>query len=87
MGAPPPNEQRQQKPEPKPPQPGTPPAPPSVNDGDWSTQIDNLPPRYVYSHAPLPKAQLFNHDVYTQDSQHDKDFNPDMLTDERTSTG
>jgi len=30
---------------------------------------------------------MFNLDAYVQDSQHDNDFNPDMLTDEGTATG
>jgi len=40
----------------------------------------------VYSHASLPSSQFLNLDAYAQDSQHDKDFNPYMLTDEGTST-
>jgi len=65
----------------------TPPMPPGDNEGAQGSQIDNLPPGNVYSHTALPSAQFFNLDAYAQDSQHDTDYNPDMLTDEGTSTG
>jgi len=43
---------------------------------------------WIYvSHTALPCAKFFNLDASAQDSQHDTDFNPDMLTDEGTSTG
>jgi hypothetical protein len=39
---------------------------------------------YAYSHTALPFAELFDGD---QDTQHDTDFDADMLTDEGTYTG
>jgi len=41
----------------------------------------------VYIPTPLPSAQLINHDAYAKNRKHDKDFDPDLLTDEETSTG
>jgi len=57
------------------------------NTGAQYSQIVNLPARYVYSHTSTPCAEFFTPDAYAQDSQHDTDFDPDMLTDEETSTG
>jgi len=82
-----PDRHRQHTPEPMPSLPTMPPTPPGDNEGAQSSQIDNLPPSYVYSHTPLPCAQFFNLDAYAQDSQHDEDFNPDIPTGEGTSTG
>jgi len=87
IGAPPPNQHRQPTPDPMPSLPRTPPVPPGDTEGAHISQIDNFAPVYVYSHTPLPNTQLFNLDAYAQDSQHDKDYYPDMLTDEGTSTG
>jgi len=66
---------------------GMPPAPPGDNEGTQRFHIDNLPPGYVYSHTSLPRVQFSTLDAYAQDIQHDTDCNPDMLTDEGTSTG
>jgi len=44
-------------------------------------------PGYVYIHTPLPSAQFLIHDAYPKDRMRDKDFDPDLLTDEETSTG
>jgi len=85
--APPPDRHRQLIPKPTLPLPGMLPVPPTENQGAQSSQIDNFLPRYVYSHAPLPSARFFNLYAYAQDNQHDKDFNPDMLTDDGISTG
>jgi len=85
--APPPDWHRQPTPEQTPPLPAMPPAPPGDNEGAHHSQIGNLPPCFVYLHTHLPSTQFFNLDAYAQDGQHDKDFNPDMLTEERTSTG
>jgi len=41
----------------------------------------------VYSHTDLPCTEYFTPDAYAQDNQQDKDFDPNMLTDEGTSTG
>jgi len=86
-GAPPSNPPSQPTPELTPPLPGTPPGPHGEQEGAKRSQIDNLPPRYVYSHSPFPSAQFVKLDAYVQDSQHDKDHNPDMLTDQGSSTG
>jgi len=51
------------------------------------SEIEGVPPRYVYIHTPLPGAQFFNHNAYTKDRKREKDFDPDLLTDEETSTG
>jgi len=87
MGAPPPDQHRHLTPELMPPLPRMPPAPPSDDEGGQCSQMDNLPPGYAYSHAPLPSAQFFNLDAYAKDSKHNKDCNPDLLPDEGTSTG
>jgi len=85
--APPPDWHRQPTPEPTPPLHKTQAAPPSDNEGSERSQINNLPLGYVYSHAPLSSTQWFNCDAYHNDCQHIADYNPDMLTDEGTSTG
>ena len=46
-----------------------------------------MPPGYVYIHTPLPSALFFNDDAYAKDRKRDKDFDPDLRTDEETSTG
>jgi len=63
------------------------PVPPSNNAGVQASEILNLPAGYVYSHTSPPCAEFSNHDANAQDSQHDTDFDPDMLTDKGTSTG
>jgi len=40
----------------------------------------------MYSHKDLPCVELFALNAYAQDSQRDIDFDPDMPTDEGTST-
>jgi hypothetical protein len=55
--------------------------------GAPGSQIEYLPPEYVYSHALLPGAEFFNLDAFAQDSQYNIYCNPDMLTNEGTSTG
>ena len=79
MGAPPP--------EPAPPSPTMPPAPPGGNEGTPSSEIEGVPPGYVYIHTSLPNSQIFNLDAYAKDCKRNKDFIPDLLTDEATSTG
>jgi len=61
--------------------------PPGDNEGAESSQFDNLPSGYVFTHAPLPRFEFFNLDAYAQDSQPDTDYNPNILTDEGSSTG
>ena len=67
--------------------PRIPPATIGYNQEVQTYQIDNLLPGYFYLHAPLPCAQFFNVDAYALDSQHNKDYNRDMLTDKGTSSG
>jgi len=67
--------------------PGMPRAPPSDTHAAQHSQLDNVPPGYVYSHAPLPCAKLFNLDAYAKDINYNKDYISDSLSDERTSTG
>ena len=90
-GAPPPNRRRQQNPEPTPeptpPLPGTPLASTSNISGDQRLEIINLPADYMYLHTSLPCAESFTLDASAQESEHDTDFDPDMLPDEGTSTG
>ena len=81
-GAPPPAWRRVQTPEPTPHPPGTPPAAPAPTgntSGAQSFEILNLPAGYTYLHTALPCAEFFDDD---EDTQHDTDFDSDMLTDE-----
>jgi len=87
MGAPPPEWLRQPTPEPTPQPPETAPVPPGNNEAAHLSEIDCVPPRHVYIYTPLPSVQFFNHDAYAKDCKCDKDFVPDLLTDEETSTG
>jgi len=86
-GAPPPNWCRQLTPDLTPPLPGMPSASTVNNSRSEHSQIANLPAGYTYSHTSLPCGEFFNLDASAQDSQHDTDFDPDMLTQEGTSTG
>jgi len=78
-GTPPPNQRRERTPEPTPPAPGMPPAPTGDTSGAQPYKIVNLPAGYRYSHTVPPFAEFFDDD---EDTQHDTDFDPDMLTDE-----
>jgi len=86
-GIPPPNRCRQPTPEPTPPLPRTPPAPTGNTFRTQCSQIVNLPTRYAYSHTFLPCAEFFTLDASAQNSQHNTDFDTDILTDEGTSIG
>jgi len=86
-GAPPPERPRQPTPELTPHPPETPPLPPGNNEAVHLSQIEGVPPGDVYIHTPPPSAQFFNLDAYAKDHKCDKDFNPDLLTDEGISTG
>jgi len=77
-GTPPPNRRREQTPEPTPPLPGTPPTPKANTSEVQPSQIVNLPAGYTYSHTALPCAEFFDDD----ETEHNTDFDPDMLTDE-----
>jgi len=59
--------------------PPAPPAPTGNTSGAQPSEIVNLPSGYTYSHTALPSAEFFDDD---EDTQHDTDFDPDMLTDE-----
>jgi len=87
MGAPPPDWLRHPTPEPMPPPPEMPLVPPGNNEAAQVSEIEGVPPGYVYIHTPLSRAQFFNHDAYAKDCKRDKDVNPDLLTDKGTSTG
>jgi len=70
------------------PQPPEPPlVPPSNNDSAHHSEIEDVPPGYVYIHTPLPSAQFFNHDANAKDRKCAKDSDPDLLTEKGTSTG
>jgi len=86
-GARPPERLRQATPEPMPHPPAPPLVPPGNNESAHLSEIEGVPPGYVYIYTPLPSAQFFNHDAYPQDRKRDKDFDPDLLTDEEISTG
>jgi len=67
--------------------PGMPCVPPGGNQSAQNSEVKGVPPGYVYIHTPLPNAQFLNLDAYAKDCKRDKDFIPDLLTDEGTSTG
>jgi hypothetical protein len=66
-------------PEQTPPPPGIPPALTGNTSGAQLSEIVNLPAGYTYSHTPLPSVEFFEDD---KDTEHDTDFDPDMLTDD-----
>jgi len=77
-GAPPPDQRRERTPELTPPLPGMPPAPTGNISGVQPSQMVNLPAGYTYSNAALPCTESFD----DEETEHDTDFDPDMLTDE-----
>jgi len=77
-GAPPPR--------PVPPRPRTPPAPPDDSERTERSETARVPPGYVYIHTPLPRTRFMNLDPHAKDRMSDKDFFPDLLTDECPST-
>jgi len=87
MGAPPPEQLRQPTPDPTPDPPEMPLVPPGKNEAAHVSEIGGEPPGYGWIHIPLLRAQHFDLDAYAKNRKRDKDFNPDLLTDERTSTG
>jgi len=72
-------------PRPAPLRPGMALGPPDDSGRTQSYEIEGVPPRYVYIHTPLPSTRLFNYDPYAKDRTCDKDFIPDLLTDEGPS--
>jgi hypothetical protein len=70
-----------QTPEPTPHLPGAPPTPPALTDNTFEAQppeMVNLPARKKYTHTAFPRAEFF---VDDEDTEHDTDFDPEMLTD------
>jgi hypothetical protein len=78
-GAPPPARRRVRTPEPTAPPPSTAPGATCNTSGAQPSDIVNLPARYTYSHTALLSAE-FSED--NEDTEHDTDFDPDMLTDD-----
>jgi hypothetical protein len=78
-GAPPPVRRRVRTPEATTPPPGTPAAPTGNTSGAEPSEIVNLPAGYTYSHTAHSCAEFFEDN---QDTEHDTDFDPDMLTDD-----
>jgi hypothetical protein len=66
-------------PDPTPPPPVRPPSPTVNTSGAQPSEIVNLPAGCTYSHAALPCAESFEDD---EDTEHDTNFDPDLLTDE-----
>jgi len=64
-----------------------PPVPPGHNKGADTSEIEGMPPAYIYIHTSLYSAEFFNLDTYAKDCKRDKEFSPDWFTDEGTSTG
>ena len=77
-GAPPPR--------PVPPRLRTPPAPPDDSERSPSSEKERVPPGYLYIPTPLTSAPVLNLDPYANDRIRDKDYIPDLLTDEGPST-
>jgi len=86
-GGPPPARRRLPSPGLMPSLPETPPGPTGNNSTAQRSAIINWPAGYAYSHPSLPSADFLTSYGSAQDSQHDTDFDSDMLTDEGTSTG
>jgi hypothetical protein len=86
-GTHPPDLLRQATPDPMPHPPRTSSLPPGGNLGGHTSEIEVVPPCYLYIHNALHCAELFNHDESPKDRNRDRHFNPDMLTDEGSSTG
>jgi len=76
--APPPDRHRERTPELTPPLPGMPPAPTGNTSTGQPSQIFHLTARYTYPNTALPCTEFF-HD---EDTEHDTDFDPHMVTDE-----
>jgi len=85
-GTPPPDRLRHLTPELQPPLPRTPPVPPGNIQEAQCSQIDTVLPWFAYIHCPLPNPQYLNPDAYSKDRKHNNTFNPDLQTNEDTST-
>jgi len=86
-GLPQPDWLRQLTPWPTRPLSEMPPTPTGRYSGAQCSQIVNLLAGYPKSQTSLPWAEFFPLVASAHDSQHDTDCNPDILTDEGTSTG
>jgi hypothetical protein len=86
-GAPPPDWRRQPTSKPMPHLPRMPPMPTSNISRAEHSQIFNLLAGYAYWHSSLACAEWFSLDASDQNSKHEEDFDPDMLTDQGISTG
>ena len=73
--------------QPAPLRPGLPRAAPDDSERTHLSKTEGVPPGYMYIHTPLPSARVFNPDQHDKDCMRDKDFIPDLLTDEGPSTG
>jgi len=80
--APPPEGSRERTPERTPPVPGTPRPPTSTIFVVQPVQIVNLTAGYTYLNTMHPCAEFFG----DEETEHDTDFHPDMLTDEGVYT-
>jgi hypothetical protein len=56
-----------------------PPAPTGNTSGSRPSAIVKFPAEYTYLHTALPCGEFFDDD---KDTEHDTNFDPDMLTDE-----
>ena len=78
---------RQPIPEPKPHPPRIPPAVPSNDKGAVSSQIEGVPPGYMYIHTPPSKTHFLYLDAYSKNRKLNNDVIPDLMTDDVASTG
>ena len=69
-----------------PPPPATLPVLPDHSETTQRSEIEGVPPGYVYIHPALLSARCFNLDTYTKNCMRVKDSIPDLLTDEGPST-
>ena len=66
--------------------PGMPPGAPGNNEGAHTSEIEGVPPGYVYICTSLSGTEYFDLDAYAMVCKRDTDFNPNLLTDEWKST-
>jgi len=92
-GTPPPVRRRHLTPDSRPSLPRTPsplrkpPGPSRPIQDTQQSRTDHLPAANADSCVSLPKTQPVNLDALAEDSILDEDFDPELLTDERTSCG
>jgi len=87
MGAPPPERLRQPTPEPTPHPPKPPLVPPGGNEAAHVSEIEGVPSDCMNIYTHIPTENFLNLDAYSKNRKCDNDFIPDLLTDERRSTG